>query len=200
MGERFRTVGQVLAEFAVLFLATAAVPFLVVSDREVFYYGSSDHSLTEWCQVALLLFCATLFWRLAWKRGDQRGWLVLVAGLFSAMLIRELDHYFDLVTHGFWIYPALGVTLLAAGMAVRNRAGIAAAMLDYARHHGHAYILSGLLVVLVFSRLFGSGNILNLLMAEEYQKQFKTALQEGLELLGYVLMAWGSARFGLFKR
>lgn len=200
MGEHFRTVGQVLAEFTVLFLAMAAVPFVVVSDRETFYYGSSDHSLTEWCQAVLLLFCATIFWRLAWKRAAQRGWLVLVAGLFSAMLIRELDHYFDLVAHGFWIYPALGVTLLAVGMAVRNGSEIAPAMLDYARHHGHAYILSGLLVVLVFSRLFGSGSILNLLMAEEYQKHFKTALQEGLELLGYVLMAWGSARFGLVKR
>lgn len=200
MGERSRTVGQVLAEFTVLFLAVAAVPFIVVSDREVFYYSSSDHSLTEWCQAALLLFCATIFWRLAWKRAVERGWLVLVAGLFSAMLIRELDHYFDLVRHGFWVYPALGVTLLAVGMAVRNRADIAPAMLDYARHQGHAYILSGLLVVLVFSRLFGSGSILNLLMAEEYQKQFKAALQEGLELLGYVLVAWGAARFGLFKR
>ena len=55
------------------------------------------------------------------------------------------------------------------------------------------YLLVGLVIVLVFSRVFGSGNLLwDYVMAGAYTHGFKTTLQEGLELFGYVFIAVGA--------
>lgn len=54
-----------------------------------------------------------MFWGLGLKDATQRGLYILVAGFISVMLIRELDTLFDMVWHGFWVYPALAVTFLS---------------------------------------------------------------------------------------
>lgn len=79
--------------------------------------------------------------------------------------------------------------------SIRFRGTIAKAMVVYVRKKSFAYISIGLLVVLVFSRIFGSSQLWKELMGVHYDWIYKTTVQEGLELLGYMLIAYGSVLF-----
>ena len=95
-----------------LTLRMGIVAALLVCAEAGIGHGVTEHSLTELAQEALILISAILFWVGARQHPTVRSLLVLFAGLFGCMFIRELDALFDKIFHGFWIYPAL---LLAAG-------------------------------------------------------------------------------------
>ena len=78
-------------EFAVLAAIMIATPAIVARDVEIFLHGSSEVSVTEFFQEALILLSAVLFALAARRQTESRGWLVLVAGLFACMFIREID-------------------------------------------------------------------------------------------------------------
>jgi hypothetical protein len=57
-----------------------------------------------------------------------------------------------------------------------------------------ARVARGFLVLV--AGVFGNGSLLwSHVMNSDYEQIFKDALQEGLELFGYVFIAYGSARF-----
>jgi hypothetical protein len=182
-------------EFAVLGALMAAVPSIVALDQELFLFGSSEVSVTELTQETLILLAAIMFGICAWRQPDYRGWLVLVAGLFACMFIREVDMWLDRIAKGFWIYPAMFTAIAAMAYSARHRKTLWPAMAAYAATRSHAYLATGLLIVVVFSRLFGAGSFWQEMLAEAYDPAIKTIIQEGVELLGYILIAFGSARF-----
>jgi hypothetical protein len=66
-------------------------------------------------------------------------------------------------------------------------------MADFVDTKPYFYTMVGLIFVLVFSRVFGSRTLLwGPAMGPEYSGTFRNILQEGLELLGYVFIAYGS--------
>ena len=161
---------------------------------DVTVFGSiSEASVTELAQESLILAAACLFGFTAWRCPKLRSLLVLVAGLFGCMFIRELDAVFDIVFHGFWLYPAL---LLAAGsliyamsctrMSLRESRELL--MTSPFRSVGF-----GLLIVLVISRIAGTGKLWSFILDSESAGHFsKNIVQEGLELWGYGIIAAGA--------
>jgi hypothetical protein len=189
-----------VVEFLILAVLVTAVPAVVALDIEIFLYGSSELSVTELSQEALILLSAAMFGATAWRMPNDRAGLLLVAGLFTCMLIREADMWFDMISKGFWIYPALLVGGSAIFYAARCRAATIDALADYAATRSHVYIMIGLLIVLLFSRVFGTSSFLQEIFAENYHPAYKTIIQEGLELLGYIFVAFGSVRFFVQSR
>lgn len=124
-----------------------------------------------------------------------------MAGFFSCALIRELDVYLVAIWHGFWLYPALVVALSTIAYVVLFcRTLVAVPMSNFIGTRPYFFIMVGLIVVLVFSRTFGSGALLwKALLGVAYSSSFRSAIQEGLELFGYLLIAYGSTVF-FFKR
>ena len=113
-------------------------------------------------------------------------------GLFATMLIRELDAVFDKIQHGFWVYPAL-IMSLAAVLYARTCVGtVNKPMLEYMDSKNFVYITLGLIIILIFSRAFGSGYIWQEIMGADYSTVYKTVIQEGIELLGYIFVLYGS--------
>ena len=55
----------------------------------------------------------------------------------------------------------------------------------------------GVVMVVLFSRIFGARAFLLAIMQEQYNPAFKTSMQEGLELFGYFLVAMGSAKYAI---
>ena len=49
-----------------------------------------------------------------------------------------------------------------------------------------------LLIVLIFSRIFGTGDLWRAILKENYIGHCITAIQEGLELLGYLIIFYGA--------
>lgn len=177
-----------------LLLAVASlVPALTVYVDMMLFQRVAETGVTETLQHALVLVTASIFLYRAFVLPDQRGFLLLVAGFFFVVFIRETDGFLDAVRHGFWLYPALVTTLVFCVLAARCRQTILEPMLAFA-HSNQGVILSiGLAVLLVFSRVFGTGSLWEVILSDRSTAVLvKTVVQEGLELLGYLLIFLGA--------
>jgi hypothetical protein len=188
-----------VAEFIVQAILMVAVSLIVMIDTLVIGNGTKEISITEITQEALILSSAILFGIGAWQRPNSRGFLVLVAGLFGCMFIRECDFFLNRIASGFWVYPAVLLAAAALVYSIRSRDTIARAMILYVNNKFFVHISIGLLIVLVFSRLLGTGHLWEKVMGDNYDWMYKTIIQESLELLGYMLISYGSVLFHFQK-
>lgn len=178
-----------LAAQTILFVLPAV---LAVADIKLLGLGRTDLSFTEIAQEISLFISALLFLIVAKNDVKARGFFILVAGLLAAMLMREIDAVFDLIRKGFWLYPALVVSITAIFFARKYTGTVKAAMLDFMHSKNFVYISLGLLVVMIFSRTFGSGHLWRLVLGQDYVTAYKGVIQEGIELLGYLILLYGS--------
>lgn len=188
----YRQLLAVFAEFMALVALLATVVGVVLTDAAILRNGLSERSLTELLQGALVFGSALLFGLRAHGDAQSRGYLTLLATLFACMFVRENDAVLDLVHHGFRVVPAAFIALFGGTLVNRNSSTLIEPFLRHFRARHATFIYIGLLVLLVFSRLFGTGSLWQAVMASDYQASFKTVVQEGLELLGYALIAYGS--------
>jgi hypothetical protein len=181
-----------VVEYALLALLMIAVPLIIAVDVMVLDHGVLEVSLTEFTQLGLLFLSMLLTGAIARQHSKSRGFWVLVAGLLCTMLIRENDLFLDNIMHGFWFYPASLVAIVAIVFSIRLRNTIITPMLDFAATRACAHLVTGLLMVLLFSRVFGSGQLLSEVFGADYNMIYKSVIQEGLELLGYSLIFFGA--------
>lgn len=89
------------------FLGAAAASAIAVlclwMDIRVFGNDIPEISLTEVVQEGVLAIIVLIHFLLAKKYELLRYCNILVGGFFLAMLIRELDALFDLISHGSWV-------------------------------------------------------------------------------------------------
>lgn len=201
MDNTCKKIGIAVLEFFILSLLAVAVPCLLYIDIRLLEHGVPESSLTEITQEALVLITSLVFVYHAWKDKSRRGFMILIAGFFMTVLIRELDVVFDVFSHGFWIWPALAVVGISLILTFINRDTVLRPMGDFINTRSYYFILIGLVIVLVFSRTFGSGNQLwEYVMGDDYKRLYKTAVQEGLELLGYIVIFYGVCLFPRLAR
>ena len=202
--EDVRVIKRAALSFLVLVLGMLWAPVAVLLDVVVIGHGMPELSVTEISQEAALLASTLLIYALVFKLPTQRGFLLLVAGLLLSMFIRELDYLFDMISHGFWKYPVTLVVLLTFALAALFRNTVVPAMAEATRSVPFAYILAGLAIVLFFSRIFGTGSLWGAILdagaGVNAPALVKNSVQEGLELLGYVLILYGSVLLFLQHR
>lgn len=186
-----------IKDLFLLTLLTLAAPLVIAIDVLIIgFKGIPETSVTELMQEFLLFISTVLFGTRALRMPKSRGFLVLVSGFFACLFIRELDAYFDKIHHGFWLWPALSIAVAAIIFALFYRKTIARPMADFIGTKSYYHLLFGLIILLVLSRVLGSGTLLwKPVMGEAYDYAFKSTLQEGLELFGYMLIAYGSFLF-----
>ncbi len=107
------------------------------------------------------------------------------------MFIREGDYYWDKIMNGLWTILAVSTFLISVYIAYRQRQTIIPTLSTYWNTRGFGYLIVGLLIVLLFSRIFGTGDLWRAILKENYIGYYKTAIQEGLELLGYLIIFYG---------
>jgi len=194
---RRSVVSTALIEAVLLLLGAALVPVIVFSDRHIFMHGFSEHSRAEILQAALTALAASIYWVRSVQLPDCRSWLQALAGFFTIVLIREMDFYLDYIYHGFWSLLASLCLVLVLVMTWRSRHTFRTGLVQYLAHNAHVYVMIGVVIVVLFSRIFGSSDFLLAIMEEQYNPAFKTSMQEGLELFGYFLIAMGSAKYAI---
>ncbi len=202
MNRTITIIARGLCEFFFLALVSLVPALFAFIDIVFLGDGVSELSLTEITQETLLFVSALLIGHSAWRHADSRGFLMLMAGFFACMLVRELDGLLDNIWHGFWFWPAflLAIATITYVM-IYCRDTILEPMANFIDSKAFFYIMFGLIVVLVFSRVFGSGAILwKSLMGPDYNPVLKSTLQEGLELFGYIFIAYGSYLFIRHKK
>lgn len=182
---------------ALAVLSMAAAAGMVVVDVLVLRNRVTEHSLTETAQECLLAFATCAALHRAWRDIRHRGVALLLAGLCGAMLFREMDGFFDRVLgHGAWkafVWPWLALTI---GLAFRYRHGLMRTCGDFMGTRAYAFIVTGLLVILVYSRILGHKALWNIPQEEALSRATKNTVEEGVELLGYVFLAYGAGVFG----
>lgn len=182
-----------IADFVVLAALTVAVPLVVYVDAVLIGHGVPECSATEISQEAMLLFTALLFWAEARRRSQDRGLFILVGGFFACLFVRELDFLFDDIHRGFWMLPFLLTFIVSLGCALPYRNTIRSSMAAFADSRSCVYISIGLLILIAFSRLFGSNQLMwGEIMGEHYRSEYKSIIQEGLELFGCAFILFGA--------
>ena len=185
-----------------LFVLFALVPGLFVRiDAVVIAHGVPDFSVTESTQEVLIFISALLFGLCAVRNSDLKGFCVLSSGFLGCMLVRELDFLLDYIWHGFWFWPAMIIAISSIAYAVTtSRKTLLTEISSFIGTKPYFYISLGIIIVVFFSRIFGSGNLLwSDLLKANYTHEFKSALQEGLELFGYLFIFYGSLLYAKEK-
>lgn len=163
---------------------------IAVQRLDYFWLENSlgEHSLTELFQALLLLFSLLCFYQLQRRDCLPRA-TILVCGFFTVLLIREMDAYFDLVFHGFWIYPALNVTFFSVVYALRGN-NLNEQMSTLLNDKNMQSLITFVVLLFVFSRLYGMGDFWEGVMGSQYVRDVKNISEETIELLCYTFIAF----------
>ena len=183
---------ELVLPFILISLLSAGVITVINIDYFFLENNLSEQSLTEAFQQLLLLASVAIFSWSAYKEQESRTFFILVAGFFGCMFLRELDYYFDMIVHGFWFYPTLLLAISVIIYSIKNGEFLLSSVRSFSQSKAYFNILMGLVIIMIFSRLFGSGTLWKEVMNEDYHHIYKTIIQEGLELFGYMFLFIGS--------
>jgi hypothetical protein len=151
-------------------------------------------SVTEMLQQLLLIISSGSFAYLAREKREVKHAAMLISAFFGVMFIREMDFWFDKIVHGAWIVPALLVAGSAILYAIKNgKRTIDQLALILASPHMNL-LVTGVMLLLVISRLFGMGSFWHNVMGDDYVRAVKNIAEEGTELLAYFLIAFASLK------
>lgn len=186
--EGVRTLLIPVAMFLAVAVITAIAAFIIQIEVLQLSGSLSENSLVEYTQELFLLLTSILFSAVAVTRSTLRGFALLASAFFMVLLIRELDGLLDLIWHGFWKFPAAIVAITGMFYAYKHPQTTQPALSRYSQHASFGLMLAGLATLLVFSRLFGMGEIWQAAMQDNYVREIKNLAEEGVELLGYSLI------------
>lgn len=180
---------------ALVVLAIGIIVNLALRIDFVLFNGSvGEVSVTEMLQQLLLIIASGSFAYLARKKTEVKHAALLISAFFGVMFIREMDFWFDKIVHGAWVVPALLVSGSAIFYAIKNgKRTIDQLALILASPHMNL-LVTGVMLLLVFSRLFGMGSFWHNVMGDDYVRVVKNIAEEGTELLAYCLIAFASLK------
>lgn len=171
----------------------------LVIHLEVRYFSGNagENSLIEYLQEVYLFISGTLFFVVAIKHNNQRGFAFLVSAFFYIMLIRELDGLLDQISHGFWKYPAWLLTVIVVIYTLQNMKTTVEPLTRYINHKSYGLMLAGIVTLLIFARIYGMGEVWQGIMQGNYIRPVKNLAEEGVELMAYSLIVFASAWYCL---
>lgn len=151
-----------------LFLLFASVFILLAMSAiyvDVYFMDNALHenSVTEILQEIILAGIAVLFFWCATKRPEIRGGLILIGGFYLCMLIRELDDIFDMIRHGSWLWFALTTAVVCIALSALIPASTVTGLTDFIQHRSWLMTAMGLIIILIFSRIFGMNQLWSIL-------------------------------------
>lgn len=157
-------------------------------------YGES--SATELMHDTFAFVTCALFLLAAYFSRSLRPAAVVVATLSGMMLIREFDAFLDAnVFDGAW-QTLVCIALFASTVyLIKQPEPVKPSLIEYSKLSSAGIYLSGILVVLVFSRLFGRGSFWEAVMGDGYMRVVKNIVEEGTELIGHALLVIAAVEF-----
>ncbi|WP_045376003.1 hypothetical protein [Vibrio campbellii] len=179
-------------------LTIVAISILVNLSIRVDYVllGSTlgETSITETLQLIMLAVASWSFFRVSRQESHVSHAAILISGFFAVLMIREMDYWFDMIQHGSWVFPALAVTALACAKAYQSGKGTVNEMATILQSPYMKLLIGSVILLLVFSRLYGMGSFWQHVMGEHYVRDVKNISEEGIELLCYSLIALSAVR------
>lgn len=158
--------------------------------------GTSEYSPVELIQPLILLVCGLLMSWVALNFPSQRPVAFLFGGLALAFLIRELDFYFDrYLVDNLWqaLIAIAGALVIVYTYRQRKRLRIALGRLWPSP--GLALLFAGAVILFAFVRLVGHEPLWQAILGEQYVRIAKLAVEEFIELIGYLLWLIGTIEY-----
>lgn len=186
-----------------------AYSVLVFIASQIFMYDASksllegpkftEYSLTELFQEVLFFLASIVFFIVAYRFEDSRPTAILAGGFTSVAFCREFDFLTDSINSSFWGVTSGIVILTVLAVSWKYRKNLTKSYYEYYNSKAFAYMLSGILVTFLFSRLFGKGDFWKTLMEEHYIRSVKNAAEECVEVMGDILIFISSVEYFIFK-
>ena len=196
MKEDLRFVIKNFIYFLLYGVVCALVLGCIYLDIKYFKY-LPERGFVERAQELLICLSASVFLWLAWKKNKSGLWLV--GGFLACMFIRELDIVFDKIFHGAWAYVAIPVACLCILKAWKNGfKETVASLAEFMRTQAFTRLTTGLLTVMVFSRLIGYKPMWKLAMGKHYYWSVKFIVEEGTELFGYSIIFLAAVEYASY--
>lgn len=132
------------------------------------------------------------FLRIAALDPAQRGFALAAAALFSSMLVREQNNALKAIAPGLWQSLVAVIAVLGIHAVRREGARTYAAFMRFVDSRIGGLMVAGLILLLFFSRSFGTGVLWHEILDDQYRRVAKNAAEEGAELMAYVLITFAS--------
>jgi multisubunit Na+/H+ antiporter MnhB subunit len=159
-------------------------------------YGTSEYSPIELIQPLILAVCGLLMLWVARIYPPQRPLAYVFGGLAIMFFVRELDYFLDrFLADNLWQALIVIVGSLLIVFAVRNRRRLRIALIRIWPSPGLALIFSGAVVLFAFVRLVGHEALWQAILGDDYIRVIKLAVEEFIELVGYLLCLIGSIEY-----
>lgn len=163
--------------------------------------GTSEYSPIEIIQPLILGICGLLLAWVAQYCPSQRPIAFPFGGLALAFLIRECDYFLD-----YYLIENLWQVLIAVALAFviaytyRARRRLKIAWARIWPSPGLALWFAGAVIVFSFVRLVGQEALWMSLLGDDYQRIALLAIEEFIELIGYILWLIGTIEYAYQAR
>lgn len=166
--------------------------FISESDK----YGTSEYSPVEIIQPLILGICGLLMAWVAVNCPSQRPIAIPFGGLALIFLIRELDYFLDrFIVDNLWQVLIAIVAALIIAYSYRQTRRFKIAWGRIWPSPGLALLFAGALILFVFVQLVGHEPLWMSIMDEHYRRIVKLAVEEFIELSGYMLWLIGTIEY-----
>ncbi|MGO1298067.1 MAG: hypothetical protein ACTMIA_12285 [Vibrio sp.] len=165
-------------------------------DLDIIYFKNrmTEASVTESMQLIFLAVTVYCFFHIGKVRPELNRAAYLISAFYLVLFIRENDEILDLIYHGAWELPAILVALFALFFACKGGKNTLVHMSTILSAQNFRFVITGTIMLLVFSRLYGMGKLWEALMEDKYSRIVKNVSEEGIELLCYSLIAYGAIK------
>ena len=182
------SIKRALWEASSVFLACIIVTSILYLEVVIIGGTCGEDSLVEAMQVLLLFVSSILFLQVAETTKHIAGGMYLISGFILCMALRELDAVTDLIPYVSWVHLVAIAVSGSAWLAYKNKDTVIRGLAVFARSRASVFMMTGLVCVLIFSRLFGSKHIWYTLYDVERVRILKNVVEEGLEFFGDALI------------
>ena len=158
--------------------------------------GTSEFSPIEMIQPLILAICGLLMLWVAGNYASQRPVAVPFGGLALAFIIRELDYFFDrYLADNLW-QVLIGISgALVIAYTYRHRKRLVIALGRLWPSPALALLFAGAAVLFSFGQLVGHEPLWQAILGEHYQRIVKLAVEEFIELIGYLFWLCGTIEY-----
>jgi len=181
---------RVIVYSLLVFGIAELIRFDAISPLEEALFG--EISRTEISQEILLFMLFVFYLMLGRQYKPVQPVSNLVAMFLLIGFIRELNFIIE-----WWLWPALLVLFTAFWLVWRDFKKLKSATQEFFAQPASAWFFAGVLITYVFSRLMGRSKFWLELYDESVYRMAKAATEEGLELMGDLLMLISAIEFAL---
>ena len=172
---------------------------ILVDDADIL--GTSEYSPIEIIQAIILGSCGVIMAWVARFCPSQRPIAFLFGGMALIFLIRELDYCFDrFLADNLWQALVVIAAALVVAYIYRHRLRLRIALARIWPSPGLTFLFCGAVILFAIVWLVGHELLWMSILGDDYRRVIKIAVEEFIELIGYLLWMVGTIEYAFQAR